>query len=211
MGMSPLLNCIENDVAGNYYCLMTCYIGDEVIYKHPSPNIVDGVTPVETDVKKQWLDFTHIMKPRPKAPRYAELREVSGDTDDEDALEELQGEYSAKELTVNLKTLSGPYTISLTDATGKEVYRKEVQTSSVIALNTDLTKYEDGRYTLTVENGDEQYVATLTLPLDDVAVRDIPNTSATTPVHLFDLTGRRLTALPAKGIYIRDGRKVLVK
>ena len=211
MGMSPLLNCIENDVAGNYYCLMTCYIGDEVIYKHPSPNIVDGVTPVETDVKKQWLDFTHIMKPRPKAPRYAELREVSGDTDDEDALEELQGEYSAKELTVNLKTLSGPYTISLTDATGKEVYRKEVQTSSVIALNTDLTKYEDGRYTLTVENGEEQYVATLTLPLDDVAVRDIPNTSATTPVHLFDLTGRRLTALPAKGIYIRDGRKVLVK
>jgi hypothetical protein len=28
---------------------------------------------------------------------------------------------------------------------------------------------------------------------------------------LYDLQGRRLTAAPRKGVYIRDGRKVVVK
>ena len=129
--------------------------------------------------------------------------------------ENLTGEYSAKELFVSLKPLTGPYTITLTDAIGNKVYRKEVQTNNIVALNTDLTKYAEGTYTLTIENEEELYTATLTLPLIDDAVRDLPSSLTLQPSSLptwTDLSGRRLTTPPTqKGVYIRDGRKILIK
>ena len=194
----PLDNVFLCDWSGYYNSLMSCTIGDEVIY---------GVTSIGSEVKKQWLDFTHTTKPRPKAP----MRSSQSATEEEN----LTGEYSAKELFVSLKPLTGPYTITLTDAAGNEVYRKEVQTSNVVALNTDLTQYAEGTYTLTVENAAELYTATLSLPLVDDAVRDLPSSLLSQPSSLptwTDLSGRRLTTPPTrKGVYIRNSRKVLIK
>ena len=195
-----------------FHKLMSCTVGDEVLYNNPS--LVDGVTPEGADVKKQWIDFTHIKKPRPKAP----ARERTANETDE---ENLTGEYSDHELFVNLKILSGTYAVVLKDAADNVVYRKDVQTNSTIALNTDLTKYPAGTYTLVVENSEEQYTATLTLPLDDTAVRDLPSNqivySQSVNSKWYDLSGRQirhssfdLRHLP-KGIYIRDGKKVVVK
>jgi len=201
----PLDNVFLCDWEGYYNSLMSCTIGDEVIY---------GVTSIGSEVKKQWLDFTHTTKPRPKAPRNNSqftIHNSHSATEEEN----LTGEYSAKELFVSLKPLTGPYTITLTDAAGNEVYRKEVQTSNVVALNTDLTKYAEGTYTLTVENAAEQYAATLSLPFDDVAVRDLPSSLTLQPSSLptwTDLSGRQLSTPPSqKGVYIRDGRKILIK
>ena len=186
---------------------MSCTVGDEVLYYNPY--LKDGVTPPdEAEVKKHWIDFTHIKKPRPKAP----ARERTANETDE---ENLTGEYSVKQLFVNLKILSGTYTVTLRDAADNEVYRRDVQTSSTIALTTDLTKYPAGTYTLVVENSEEQYTATLTLPLDDTAVRDLPSNqivnSQSVNSKWYDLSGRQLSTPPAKGIYIRDGKKVVVK
>ena len=202
-------NCIQNVYNLNKNTdketLKSCTVGDEVLYYNPKP--IDTITPVGGEVKKQWLDFTHTTKPRPKAP----MRSSHSATEEEN----LTGEYSAKELFVSLQSLSGVYTIRLTDAAGNEVYCKEVQTSNVVALNTDLTQYAEGTYSLTVENAAEQYTATLTLPLIDDAVRDLPSSLLSQPSSLptwTDLSGRRLTTPPTqKGVYIRNSRKVLIK
>ena len=207
----PLRNVFHYGWDGNYYHGMSCTIGDEVLYY--IPYLTDGVTPDDSQVKKQWLDFTHIQKPRPKAP----LR-IGGTNESE---ENLTGEYSVKQLFVNLKILSGAYTVTLKDAADNEVYRKQVQTSHTIALNTDLSMYPAGTYTLVVENSEEQYTATLTLPLDDTAVRDIPSDPIVNRQSVnskcFDLSGRQIrhssfdTRHLPHGIYIRDGKKVLIK
>jgi hypothetical protein len=150
--------------------LIFCFVNDEVLYYNSDifDGDIYGLTPQAGEVKKQWIDFTHIKKPRPKSPA---RKGTAYETDEEN----LTGEYSAHELFVNLKILSGTYTVTLRDAADNDVYRKDVQTNSTIALNTDLTKYPAGTYTLVVENSEEQYTATLTLPLDDTAVRDIPS------------------------------------
>ena len=202
---TPFDNIMFSGWVGNYYGLMSCTVGDEVLYYNPY--FKDGVTPPDgADVKQHWIDFTHIKKPRPKAP----ARERTANETDE---ENLTGEYSDHELFVNLKILSGTYAVTLKDAADNVVYRKDVQTSSTIALTTDLTKYPAGTYTLVVENSEEQYTATLTLPLDDTAVRDIPSivNCKLSNCKWYDLSGRRLSTPPAKGVYIRDGRKVVVK
>ena len=207
-GVGSRGNPLDN-VAGLYptghfnEMLISCSVGDETIY------LRDDALPTDSEVKKKWLDFTHTTKPRPKSPR------VAGAAAEEAAEQEtLTGEYSTKELFVSLKTLTGPYVITLTDAVGKEVYRKDVQTSNVVALNTDLTKYATGQYTLTVENSEELYTATLALPLIDDAVRDLQKTLNSKPSTLnwLDLSGRRLSTPPTRpGLYIKVGRKVMVK
>ena len=185
--------------------LLSCTVYDETIY------LRGDTLPTSSEVKKKWLDFTHVVKPRPKSPvrRAAQADEAAEQ-------ETLKGEYSARELFVSLKTLTGAYTVTLTDAAGEVVYRKEVQTSNVVALNTDLTQYPDGEYTLTVENAEEQYTALLSLPLVDDGVRDLQDDKSVNRESVngkfLDLSGRRLNSLPTrKGIYIRDGRKVMVK
>jgi hypothetical protein len=202
-------NCIQNVYNLNKNTdketLKSCTVGDEVLYYNPKP--IDTITPVGGEVKKQWLDFTHTTKPRPKAP----MRSSQSATEEES----LTGEYSAKELFVSLQSLSGVYTIRLTDAAGNEVYCKEVQTSNVVALNTDLTQYAEGTYTLTVENAAELYTATLTLPLIDDAVRDLsatPNSNSSPRHSYYTLSGHPLSTPPTrKGVYIRNSRKVLIK
>ncbi len=189
--------------------LIFCFVNDEVLYYNSDifDGDIYGLTPQAGEVKKHWIDFTHIKKPRPKAP----ARERTANETDE---ENLTGEYSDHELFVNLKILSGTYAVTLKDAADNVVYRRDVQTSSTIALTTDLTKYPAGTYTLVVENSEEQYTATLTLPLDDVAVRDIPASivnGKSVNGKWYDLSGRRLSTPPAKGVYIRDGKKVVVK
>ena len=164
--------------------LISCSLGDEAIY------LRDEGIPSEFDVKKQWLDFTHTTKPRPKAPaQWAGQSHISllrssieaADTNDGEG-ETLSGEYSDTELFVNLKPLLGSYIITMQDEAGQDVYHKEVQTSNVVALNSDLRHYVEGTYTLTIENSEEQYVASLTLPLplDD------------TPVHSPKMVNRQM-------------------
>ena len=193
--------------------LLFCSIlPDEIIY------LRDESLPSNIEVKKQWLDFTHTTKPRPKSPKKNEGPTPTlpvGARDETDGEENLTGEYSAKELFVNMNSLSGTYNVALTDAIGNEVYRKEVQTNNIVALNTDLTKYVEGTYTLTIENNEELYTATLTLPLIDDAVRHLsttPSSNSSTRHSYYTLSGRRLSTPPTrKGVYIRGRKKVVVK
>ena len=192
-------------------CLICCLVNDEVLYF--DQELAEKITPDNSSqVKKQWLDFTHIRKPRPKAPRKG-IEDITRSESSENE-ETLTGEYSIKDLFVNFKPLSGAYMITVTDANDQEVYHKEVQTNNVIAFNTALSTYSKGSYTLTVENAEEAYTATFILG-DKTAVRDIPAqhilNSKSSNRTWYDLSGRRLMMPHAKGIYIRDGRKIVVK
>ena len=46
---------------------------------------------------------------------------------------------------------------------------------------------------------------------DDFVTLDIEAIKACPTYSLYDLQGRRLTQQPRKGVYIRDGQKVMVK
>lgn len=47
--------------------------------------------------------------------------------------------------------------------------------------------------------------------VDNVLIADSQNRNTDTPAAIYDLHGRRMQGNPAKGVYIRDGRKVVVK
>ena len=224
---SPLVNVLYSDWSGNYDSLISCTVGDEVLYYNH--NLIDGVTPDPSEVKKNTIDFTHTVKTRPKAPRRGAVNETGGD-------EPLTGEYSLKELFVNFKPLSGPYVITICDDSGTEVYRKEVQTSNVIGLNTDISGYSKGEYIITVENNEEAYTANFCID-DAVGInRPTPDPSLyggekaganKSPFGglrgAFDLSGRKVGLTPnpspvgegraglPRGVYIKDGRKVVVR
>ncbi|GEM_PF-4920203 len=78
----------------------------------------------------------------------------------------------------------------------------------------DETALEDGqRYALSVKYSTPDGRADTT-PLfftyeNPTGIKDIERTSATP--KLYDLSGRRLTREPERGVYIRDGRKVVIK
>ena len=197
-----------SEASEEYHWLWQCTVGDEVLYKHNNPYIKDGVTPPDDpDVKKQQLDFTHVVKPRPKAPA-ANSQHVEASSEEET----VTGEYSIKEMFVNFKTLAGPYTVTLNDVNDKEVYRKAIETSNTVGLATDLARYGNGTYTLTIENDEEQYIATLNI--DDKTGIENVNVNGNESFlnhNYYDLSGRRLTVPPAKGVYIHNGRKIVVK
>lgn len=200
-----------------YTKLMSCTVGDEVLYYDSSMVFYAQATPDPSEVKKNTIDFTHVVKTQPKAPK----RNGSGSEETlpsfsgEGSGERLTGEYSLKELFVNFKSLAGPYLITICDDSGTEVYRKEVQTSSVVGLNTDISGYAKGNYTITVENDAEAYTAEFSIDEED-SIQPLPLSPS--PVSegeagaVYDLQGRKIVhrTLP-RGIYIKEGKKVVVK
>ena len=214
-----------------YTKLMSCTVGDEVLYYDSSMVFYAQATPDPSEVKKNTIDFTHVVKTQPKAPK----RNGSGSEETlpsfsgEGSGERLTGEYSLKELFVNFKSLAGPYLITICDDSGTEVYRKEVQTSSVVGLNTDVSGYAKGNYTITVENDAEAYVAEFSIDEEVGIGRPTPDPSRDGGEQagaVYDLSGRKVIglSLPSltgegsgvrptlpRGVYIKDGRKVVVK
>ena len=226
---SPLQNVGEYGLEGDGYALMSCTVGDEVLYYNG--DIEDGVTPPADEAKKQRLDFTHVVKPVPKSPRRGHLNAAS------DAVHPITGEYSAKTLTVDMRDLVGHYTVTLRNDDGTVLYRKEIDARNTLGLSTALAHYGHGTFTLTIENGEEQYVATLLI--DDetgIATPDskIVNSKSVNSKSLnsrsaqsdasylkkwHDLSGRSLSVSSAssvpsvlpKGVYIRNGKKFVVR
>ena len=210
VGYNCLQNFIDDTKTGLHQKLMSCTVGDEVLYHDDS--LIDGVTPEEpSEVKKKWLDFTHTVKTRPKAPERGVKSEKSDDGLVANSEEEtVTGEYSVKALFVNFTTLAGPYAITITDAAGQEVYRKVVQTSNVVALNTDISAYPKGSYTLTVENEEEVYAALLNINDENSLSPTLSPARDGSAGAVYNLSGQRLT-VPRRGVNIIDGKKVAIK
>ena len=192
VGHMGLYNHTTSIMYGGFFRLLSCTVGDEVLYYDSS------LMPQESEAKKKKLDFTHVIKAQPRAPRHRARQEGDGT---------LEGEYSVSELFVRLNALTGDYTATLSDASGQVVYQKTVLTDNVLALSTALTAYGPGNYVLTLENDEEAYTAALNIEPNGIEnLRPTPSPSRNGG-ELYDLQGRRLLKAPVKGMYIQDGKK----
>ena len=174
--------------------LMSCTVGDEVIYLDDSCE--DGATPEVMGARKQRFDFSHTIKTKPKAPTRR---------GDEMAL---YGEYSQQQLAIHLNPLDDAYLVRITDETGKDVYQKAINAGSIVGLNIDISAYEKGRYTVTVENSNESFTGEF--EAQTTGIEAISYQTSAVRHHIYNLQGQRISTLQ-KGLNIVNGQKIYVK
>lgn len=174
--------------------LMSCTVGDEVIYLNDEYQ--DGATPETSNAPKQRLDFTHIIKSKPKVPMMRTAEQP------------LYGEYNDQQLGINLDPIDDAYLVRITNESGKLIYEKAINAGNIVALNIDISAYPKGRYTVTIENSQESFTGEFdALATGVVEVRskrlDVGNA-------IYNLQGQRISSLQ-KGLNIVNGKKVYVK
>ena len=105
--------------------------------------------------------------------------------------------------------------MSITDESGKTVYGKAVNALNIVALDIDISTYAEGRYTVTVENAQESFTGEFEVQTTGIKVLDKLTISQSD--DFYDLQGRKLSNSKwsngqiRKGIYVKDGRKFVVK
>ena len=188
----PTVNVYSGEVGYGLF-LMSCVVGDEVIYLNDEYE--DGATPEGMGARKKRFDFTHTTKLQPHTPRRSE-KELS-----------LYGEYNALQLGIHLDPLDDAYQVSITNESGKAVYEKTVNAGTIVGLSIDISAYAKGCYTVTVENSNE--VFTGEFETETTGIEMIYN-KVETKTDIYNLQGQRLSS-SQKGLNIVNGQKVYVK
>ena len=217
----PLRN-VYPETEGEPQFLMSCTVGDEVIYLNDEYE--DGATP--KDMAKKRFDFTHTTKLQPKAPIKRENNDASISSSEREVArpkvkvpkrsgeeQTVYGEYNALQLGIHLDPLDDAYQVSITNESGKVVYEKTINAGTIVGLSIDISAYAKGRYTVTVENSNELFTGefdTETTGISDAA-RLNNNEQIRNNKLIYNLQGQRLSSQPTKGIYIRNGKKVVFK
>ena len=181
------------------YCLMSCQVGDEVIYLNEQlSDVLEPDTDDPNKVKKRRFDFNHTIKTQPKAPGHRSEEAV-----------EVYGEYNSQQLNIVLGSLDDSYLVCITDQkTGETLYEKAINAGNIVALSIDISKYLEGQYEITIENRDEVFNGVI-----DTASTGIENLTPTLSQGegaIYNLQGQRIKTLQ-KGLNIVDGKKVWVK
>ena len=170
--------------------LLACFVGDEVIYY----NSEEG-DPYVMGARRRRFDFTHTTKIQPKS------RIRNGEE------EAIFGEYNDQQLCINLDPLDETYQVRITDESGKTVYEKNINAGDIVGLNIDISAYPEGRYTVTVENSQETFTGEFEAQTTGIEV--VRNKKEVVDDHIYNLQGQRLSTPPSKGIYIRNGKKIV--
>ena len=187
--------------------LMSCTVGDEVIYLNDEYE--DGASPDFIGAWKNRFDFTHTIKIRPKAPTKNESyrRQTSGG-EESGQEQSMYGEYSNRQLDINLDPLNDAYQVRITDESGKVVYEKDIDAANIVGLDIDISAYAKGRYTVTIENDSEIFTGEFETQTSGIEV--VGNKKEATRGSIYNLQGQRIGYLQ-KGLNIVNGRKVYVK
>lgn len=180
--------------------LMSCTVGDEVIYLND--DYEDGATPEASEARKSRFDFTHIAKPRPKAPK-----KVIADSQRDDAMQSLYGEYNNQQLSIRLDPLDEAYLVRITDSSDKVLYEKAVNASNIIGINIDISAYAKGRYTVTVENSRESFIGQFEAQTTGIVA--VKGKGMEARGGIYNLQGQRVRTLQ-KGLNVVNGKKVIV-
>ena len=185
-------------------CLMSCTVGDEVIYFNDEYE--DGATPEAMEAKKHRFDFTHTVKNQPKAP----IKRVKSDAESSE-MQSLYGEYNDLQLDINLDPLDEAYIVRIANESGNVVYEKAINAGSIVALSIDISAYAKGRYTVTVENSHESFSGEF--DTQTTGIKEV-NSNVTKAVQYYSIDGKRI-ATPQRGLNIirtSDGKtkKVVV-
>ena len=174
--------------------LMSCTVGDEVIYLNDEYE--DGATPETAEARKNRFDFTHTIKTQPKAPS-RRSEEIS-----------LYGEYSNRQLDINLDPLDDAYLVRITDESGEVVYEKSINAGTIVGLSIDISAYAKGHYTVTVENSRESFTGEFNA--QPTGIFAITYKKGEIRHDIYNLHGQRLSSLQ-KGLNIVNGQKIFVK
>jgi len=175
--------------------LMSCTVGDEVIYLNDEYE--DGATPDEMEAKKHRFDFTHTVKTQPRVP-----------TKRVEEAQSLYGEYSNLRLGINLDPLDAVYQVRITNESGKVVYEKAINAGNIVALDIDISTYAEGRYTVTVENSHETFSGEF--EMQTTGIEEVRNKHELVRGYIYNLQGQRISSL-RKGLNIVNGKKIYVK
>ena len=176
------------------WVLMSCTVGDEVIYFNDEYE--DGATPEDMEAQKHRFDFTHTTKLQPKIPTRREEEQT------------IYGEYNDFQLGINLEPIDDTYLVSITDASGKVVYEKNINAGNIVGLNIDISSYPKGRYTATVENSQEAFTGEF--EAQATGIEEVRCNKEEVRRDIFNLQGQRISSLQ-KGLNIVNGQKVFVK
>ena len=162
----PTSNVFNVELADPASFLMSCTVGDEVIYLNDEYE--DGATPAEA--RKRRIDFTHTIKIQPKARIKQEESEACINSSERDVArpkvkalmrngteESMYGKYNDQQLCINLDPLDDAYQVRITSESGKAVYEKDINAGSIVGLNIDISTYAKGHYTVTLENSGESF------------------------------------------------------
>ena len=192
---SPIINIYPGRLNPLWF-LMSCSVGDEVIYLNDVYE--DGATPEVLETRTTRFDFTHTVKTKPKAPtnRVAEAENTT----------QLYGEYNEKQLEIYLDPLDNAYLVRITDDTGKNVYKKIVNAGNIVALCIDISSYPQRHYTVTVENSQESFTGEFGVLT--TGIKEQKN-QAIAQGHIYNLQGQRLSFVQ-KGLNIVNGKKIMV-
>ena len=185
--------------------LMSCTVGDEVIYLNDEYK--DGATPEAMEAKKHRFDFTHTVKNQPKAP----IKRVKSDAESSE-MQSLYGEYNDLQLDINLDPLDEAYIVRIANESGNVVYEKAINAGSIVALSIDISAYAKGRYTVTVENSHETFYGEF--DTQTTGIKEV-NSNVTRTVQYYSIDGKRI-ATPQRGLNIikmSDGttKKIIAK
>ena len=201
---------------GNIGTLLTCSVGDEVIYYNSEVE-----DPFIMGARKGRFDFTHTVKTKPKAPIKREKSDACISSSEREVVrpevkapmrreteQSLYGEYNEQQLGIYLDPVDDAYLVRITDETGKPVYEKAINAGNIVALNIDISTYAEGRYTVTVENSQEIFTGefeTQTTGIEEnLKIEKLKDES------IYNLQGQRISSLQ-KGLNIVNGQKVYIK
>ncbi len=213
----PLRN-VYPETGSDPQFLMSCTVGDEVIYLNDEYE--DGATPEGMIALKKRFDFTHTTKLQPKAPIKRENNDASISSSEREVArpkvkvpkrsgeeQTVYGEYSALKLGIHLDPLDDAYQVNITNESGKVVYEKTINAGTIVGLSIDISAYAKGRYTVTVENSNELFTGefdTETTGIEETMYNKVEAKS-----EIYNLQGQRLSSLQ-RGLNIVNGKKVYV-
>jgi hypothetical protein len=100
--------------------------------------------------------------------------------------------------------------VHITNASGKVVYEKTINAGNIVGLNIDISAYTEGLYTVTMENSQESFTGEFnsnTTGIEEVRSKRLEPSGH----YIYNLQGQRLSGKPAKGLYIQNGVKRVIK
>ena len=177
--------------AGAAVALLVCKAGDEIIYYNSEEE-----DPYSMGAKKHRFDFTHTIKTKPQ-------------TRGEEEEQSLYGEYNNLLLGINLNPLDATYLVRITNESDQVVYEKNVNAGSIVGLNIDISAFAKGRYTVTIENSGESFTGEF--ETQTTGIQELKSSRIEELKSIYNLQGQQLKTAPQKGIYIRNGKKVVIK
>jgi hypothetical protein len=183
------------------YSIINCTVGNDTIWNSASTeDVTQYWSDEDGEVKKQKIDFTHVIKTKPTSPQPVSTN-----------ISLLWGEYSNAVLNIDFEGMNGRYKINVRkDGEQQDRFSANQETHNLQSLDVNLAGYPDGDYTVVVENDGESFTAHFAPPLDGTRIESIQNSKF--KIHngadaIYDLSGRRVIN-PKRGMYIQGNKKI---